>query len=812
MVYHELLANKNNKSITNNFISNSDNGFSDIKGNIEPTNFALDNNKNALDKLSATTNNSDNRGLFYQRNGWLNEETNIINSQEDSVILECSCHNCGVNSLPQYSELVLSSPPNVNSDSINSLPQNRINSLLTGDRWNNSSTITYSFYESSVFNGTYYGNERDKNVREVSQAVKQNVREILDLVETFVDIDFVEVAETDTSTYGQIRYMLSDAPNYAYAYTPGNHALAGDVHLRASYDNANNTNGFRNDPGRHGYTTLIHETFHALGLDHPHSGTVLNANLDNMSNTVMTYDFTGNSPATAMPYDIAALQYLYGAAENNTGNTTYTFGSTTDVYRVNGQTPFSTSHRVKQTIWDSAGNDTLDFSGLSVQSQGYLFDLNEGGWLIANNQRVTRNSGETFYKSGSSLAYDMTIENVVNSRSDDRIIANGAANTFRGYAPGKTVGNDVLENTNSLDTLDLSAYRESDVTQSQNGNDLVINLGADGSVRVKNYYATPATNRLDISLTETSTTPVTNSNAIAEVGTVTNADHNQRTITLQNDYVNPVVFAQPLSYNGADPSTIRITNINAANDTFSFYVQEAEYRDGRHITESFSYMVVEAGTWQLDDGTIIEVGTVNTNKIAASDWENVSFNGNFAQTPAILSQVQTNNDSEFVRTRQNNANANGFSLAMEEEEALRNSGHQQETVGWLAMSSSRGEWDGLTYQAGNTGDVVTHDWHELDFGNFASTPNLLASIATYDGPDASGLRYRDISGAGSNLQIKVEEEQSQDSEIKHTTENISFLAIEGNGSLTAQAYDPLNSAISEADAMTDSLTLETDFI
>ena len=809
MVYHELVENTNSNFFLENFTFDANDNSSKLNRNIENINYEFHNDNNNLDNIKAKNNTNDSN-LISQRNGWLNEKINITDSQEDSVILKCSCHNCGVNSL-QYSELVLSSQLDASSNPIDSVPQNTIDSLLTGDRWNDGSVITYSFYESSVFNGNYYGNEREKNVREVSETVKQNVREILELVETFVDIDFVEVAETDTNTYGQIRYMLSDAPNYAYAYTPfGNHPLAGDVHLRASYDNANDTNGFRNDPGKHGYTTLIHETFHALGLDHPHSGTVLDSKLDNMSNTVMTYDFTGNSPATAMPYDIATLQYLYGAADNNTSNTTYTFGSTTDVYRVNGQTPFSTSHRVKQTIWDSAGNDTLDFSGLNLQSQGYLFDLNEGGWLIANNQRVTRNSGETFYQYGSSLAYDVTIENVVNSRSNDRIIANVAANTFSGYTPGTTVGNDVLENTNGLDTLDLSAYRESDVTQNQNGNDLVINLGADGSVRVKNYYATPANNRIDISLT--TTTPVTNSSAIAEIGTVTDADHNQRTINLQNDYVNPVVFAQPLSYNGADPSIIRITNVNEVNDTFSFYVQEAEYKDGRHTTESFSYMVVEAGTWQLDDGTVIEVGTVNTNKIAASDWEDVSFNGNFAQTPAILSQVQSNNDSEFVRTRQKNASANGFSLAMEEEEALKNSGHQQETLGWLAISSGSGEWDGLTYQAGNTGDVVTHDWHELNFGNFASTPNLLASIATYDGSDASGLRYRDISGAGSNLQIKIEEEQSKDSEIRHTTEDVSFLAIGGNGTLTARAYDPLNGEIAEADAISDSLALEADFI
>jgi serralysin len=78
-------------------------------------------------------------------------------------------------------------------------------------------------------------------------------------------------------------------------------------------------------------------------------------------------------------------------------------------------------------------------------------------------------------------------------------VGNAAANTFGGYLVGTSVGNDVIKNTNELDTLDLSSYSESDVTQTQTGNDLVIDLGSDGSVTVEDYYATLETNRLNIS-------------------------------------------------------------------------------------------------------------------------------------------------------------------------------------------------------------------------------------------------------------------------------------------------------------------------
>jgi hypothetical protein len=776
-------------------------------------------------KKPEQVNQVNNFPLLQRQNSWLSLNLDSHIEFEDVSVFRCSCPACSGESITR--ELIanniesrtLISASNTTTTTPNSLSQDIINTLLTSYKWTNltNKTIKYSFYEDDVFQGDYYGSET--GVKEVSEKIKQNVRTILQAVERFVDLDFVEVTESKTiitndegqtiniiNTFGQIRYMLSNNPGYAYAYYPfsSSNNLAGDVHLNSTYDHATNTNGFQNDPGKHGYVTLIHETFHALGLEHPQEsgdGDVLNANQDNLSTTVMTYDFKGNSPGTAMPYDIAALQQIYGAASYNTGNNIYVFGTTTDVFTVNSQSAVLSNNRLKQTIWDSNGVDTLDFSKLSLQSSGYLFDLNQGGWLVANAQNLTTSTGEKYYNYGTSLAYGTTIENIIGSRSNDTIVANNSANKVSGYVKGTFAGNDTLIGTNQLDTLDLSSYKESEVTKTKSGNNLLINLGSGGSITVKDYFAVPEANRLNISLNANSLV------AIAEVGIITNVNQNLQTIALKNNYINPVVFAQPLSYREADPSIVRIANIDPANDTLSFYLEEAEYRDDIHLTESFSYMVVEAGTWKLENGTLLEVGTLNTNKVSASGWENISFKHDFTTTPVVLSQVQTDNDTQFVRTRQRNATADGFSLTLEEEEALRTSGHGTESVGWLAISSSSGKWDGLNYQAKNLGDVVNHNWYTLDLSNFATTPNLLASIASYDEQDPVGLRYRNIkTTTGSSTQIKLEEDQSFDTEIKHTTEQVNLFAIEGSGILTAQAYNPLANSVVVDSLWENSLT------
>ncbi|UBF23766.1 pre-peptidase C-terminal domain-containing protein [Kovacikia minuta CCNUW1] len=364
--------------------------------------------------------------------------------------------------------------------------------------WNTSANggiITYSFL-SSAGASSYYGSEI---VSEVSTAIKNNVRAVLASLESFINIRFVEVADTATK-YGVLRYMFSDEPSYAYAYYPSADPLGGDVHLTTAYE-TDSVNKFSGTSGNHGYMTLIHETLHALGVKHPGnyngsgtgSGPFLSPGLDNTTNTLMSYNFDGAAAITPMAYDIRALQYLYGAKNKNGTATTYSFTSVSN-YVVNGEAFGNATTQIKQSIWDNGGIDTLDFSGLSV-SGSYRFDLNQGGILTTQGayNGLTyndRSGGGAFVTSsfGTTIAYNSTIENLINSRGNDYIIANSANNVFKGYAVGTFTGNDVIEASSLSDTLELTGYSLANLTATISGSDLTLKLGSNGSIQIKNYY------------------------------------------------------------------------------------------------------------------------------------------------------------------------------------------------------------------------------------------------------------------------------------------------------------------------------------
>ena len=385
---------------------------------------------------------------------------------------------------------------------------NRVDSLLSGSMLNalgpltSVKTITYSFYEDDVFHGAYYGDET--GVREVSEGVKTNVRAIFAWYSSIMNVDYVEVAET-SSVVGNFRIMLSSGSvsepiGYAYCYLPWSSdpfSRSSDVHLNPEFDylDADNTNGFQNPAGSHGYMSLAHEIGHGMGLKHPFSGSpVLPTADDNTANTIMSYSFVGWPSSTPMAYDVAALQRMYGARVKNAGDDTYGFTSVgTGQYTLGLDTWQNSPNLTKQTIWDSAGFDTLDASALPLKAAGYKFDLNGGGWLVNQAIETTDTAtdpdpGKHYFWHGSSLAFAFAPERIVNSSSNDRIIANDSANTFAGYTAGTSVGNDRIEGASSADKLDLTAYSEAAVSKTTNGTDLVLGLGALGSVTLVDYY------------------------------------------------------------------------------------------------------------------------------------------------------------------------------------------------------------------------------------------------------------------------------------------------------------------------------------
>ncbi|MEM9596077.1 MAG: Ig-like domain-containing protein, partial [Acidobacteriota bacterium] len=284
-------------------------------------------------------------------------------------------------------------------------------------------------------------------------------------------------------------------------------------------------------------------------------------------------------------------------------------------------------------------------------------------------------------------------------------------------------------------------------------------------------------------LTDTCTVYVTVTDpqtSIGEVGQVTNLTHVPRTIFLSRSYTDPVVIAQTVSQNGGDTSVVRITDVQ--QDRFTFFVDEAPDRNGTHIAETVGYLVVEAGAWNLTDGTRIRAGKVQTASTVGTQvtnsWATVGYGGAFSAAPVVFSQVQTNNDPSWVKTRHRLIGTSSFQVALEEEEASATA-HGNETVGWLAFESGGGNASGRAFQASRTPNAVTDAWYTQSFRAQYASPIFFTAMASYNGANNAGLRF--IGLTSSSVQVRVEEDTTLDAEVAHIAETLDYLVISGSG-------------------------------
>ncbi|MEA1901053.1 MAG: fibronectin type III domain-containing protein [Thermodesulfobacteriota bacterium] len=255
-----------------------------------------------------------------------------------------------------------------------------------------------------------------------------------------------------------------------------------------------------------------------------------------------------------------------------------------------------------------------------------------------------------------------------------------------------------------------------------------------------------------------------------EIGEVS-VDHNWKRVVLNDTFIDPVVVANPLSYNGSDPAVLRIRNVDSRG--FDIRVQEWDYLDGGHATENVSYIVMERGSYILEDGTKVEAGTFNTDSTGSFRW--VDFSQTFNQVPVVTSTVSSFNEEDAVCSRLRNIDTTGFEFRMQEQELNRQI-HTIETISYIAWEPSSGTVGNLTFEVDKTDDVITHNLQTIVYNEtFMATPVFLADMQTTDGGDTANLRWQNKDLYG--IDINITEEQSRDSEIYHTTEVVGYMAF-----------------------------------
>lgn len=302
-------------------------------------------------------------------------------------------------------------------------------------RWNASGVlgsaakVTFSFTDSAPT----YGNGNGGTGSVVwTAAQKASVRAALATLESMTQLSFQEVTDSGSS-FGQMRFGINQqTATKAYSFLPDTKLgdLAGDIWLSSS--TAENLS-----KGNAGWTTLLHEIAHALGLkqalDSSYSGdkVILIDDQNDSRYTLMSNNDVMNGIVREDfgMHDISALRYLYGSRNVQSGDNQYQFSDS-----------FGSSQLL---IVDDGGNNSIDASTVSA---GARIDLRAG---FASS--IGRDAEDHAVLDNLTLALGTKINTATGTEFDDVLIGNEFDNLFAGLA-----GNDQVDGGQGVDTFRLT--------------------------------------------------------------------------------------------------------------------------------------------------------------------------------------------------------------------------------------------------------------------------------------------------------------------------------------------------------------------
>lgn len=297
-------------------------------------------------------------------------------------------------------------------------------------------TITYTFLDAVP--GYYSDSHWVNNGFTAFSAEQQQItRDALAMLSGLTGLTFVEGSATDA----EITFGFTDIPGstQGLAYFPSWYDGTGRIESDIWFDIDLAGDGFA--LGSEAYELLLHEIGHAVGLSHPDFPTTEETRQFTLMATALHPTMTAGA-STYQLFDIAALQYLYGA------NTS--FASSDDVY------DFATLDGRVMVIWDGGGHDTIDLSGAAY---GVAIDLRAGAFSSV------AGSGSN----NLTIAFGTVIEDAIGGSYDDILTGNSADNRLAGGG-----GDDILTGNAGADIFVFeSKWGDDTITDFARGEDLL---------------------------------------------------------------------------------------------------------------------------------------------------------------------------------------------------------------------------------------------------------------------------------------------------------------------------------------------------
>ncbi len=232
----------------------------------------------------------------------------------------------------------------------------------------------------------------------------------------------------------------------------------------------------------------------------------------------------------------------------------------------------------------------------------------------------------------------------------------------------------------------------------------------------------------------------------------------------------PMIFTTVNTNN--EQSAVTVRQRNAYSQGFEVRLFEQEAADGQHQGENVSWIAIEAGT---NDDVL---------KLEAGRWQNVddnlatlNFSSLFGSNPAMITAMQSTNDTDPSVIRINNLTNGSVSLSIQEEASSdAETAHSLEHVGFLAFEAGENLIDERGHAFGETGKInLTNAWTSVTLNNSYTKPVIVFGGISANDNEGVNVRVRNV--VGNSFEVRLQEWDYLDG--NHSPESVSWIVVEG---------------------------------
>lgn len=272
--------------------------------------------------------------------------------------------------------------------------------------------------------------------------------------------------------------------------------------------------------------------------------------------------------------------------------------------------------------------------------------------------------------------------------------------------------------------------------------------------------------------------------SVGETGQVTlqsSAENAWQEVRLHRHYDNPVVVVGPPSYNGSPAGVIRVRNVRSNSFEVQMQAWDGQDQAGRVIHESAGYMVMEAGTWMLENGTRLQAGIIHEVNLGGK----VQKLKGFASRPMVMTQCMSAAGSRAVTTRLHKVGLSSFEVFLQEKEAGRKF-HENEMVGFIAVETgvARGATGVGRFEVGLVPEVDgTAARVKFAGGRYYANSAIIAQFQTSNTIGAIEVRKHNQQGGTVDFLAQAADNLTQASGI--AWEQLGYIVLNRHGMLHA---------------------------